>query len=146
MENTAQYGPNIASYPVRVVNSAAINEPITFANVASGITYQETIRMLLVDYDDQTINLVNDNQIKIVPVTSGAKLQGVDYSVLTNGQAEFDNLQFVYGPGEANVKYLATSNLIDSSKVSYLTLPTDNSIDVSFRYCQPGEVVINNET
>ena len=146
IENVAQYGPNIASYPVRIVNSVNMNDPIVLSNIASGIAYQETIRMLLIDYDDQTMNLVNSNQIKIVPVTDGAKLQGVDYSVLTNGEAEFDNLQFVYGPGRTNVSYLATCDLIDSDKVSYLSLPTDNSIDVSFRYCQPGEIVINNET
>ena len=102
--------------------------------------------MLLVDFDGQTMNLVSGSQIKIVPVTNGAKLQGVDYSLLTNGEAEFDNLQYVYNPGQTNVKYLATCDLIDSSKVSYLNLPTDNSIDISFRYCQPGEIVINNET
>ena len=45
-----------------------------------------------------------------------------------------------------NIEYIATCDLIDSDKVSYLNFPTNNSIDVSFRYCQPGEVVINNET
>ena len=144
--NKAPYDPNIASYPVRIVNRDAINDPIVLTNVASGMVYQETIRMLLVDYDSQTMNLVSDSQIKIVPVTNNASLQGVDYSVITNGQAEFDSLQFVYGPGQTNIKYLATCDLIDSNKVSYINLPTDDSIDVSFRYCQPGEVVVNNKT
>ena len=146
IENVAQYGPNIASYPVRIVNSVNMNDPIVLTNVASGLVYQETIRMLLIDFDNQTMNLVNNDQIKIVQVTSGAQLKGVDYSVLINGEAEFDNLQFVYGPGRTNVSYLATCGLIYSDKVSYLSLPTDNSIDVSFRYCKPGEIVINNET
>ena len=146
INNQAAYGPNIASYPVRIVNSVMIDEPIVLTNVTSGMTYHQTIRMLLVDYDSQTMNLVSNSQINIVPVTSGAKLQGVDYSVLINGQADFDNLQFVYGPGQDNIEYVATCDLIDSNKVSYLSLPTNNSIDVSFRYCQPGEVVINNQT
>ena len=144
--NEAAYGPIIASYPARIVNSVAINEPIVLTNVASGIAYHETISMMLVDYDDQVMNLVNNSHIKIVPVTINSKIKGVGYSVLTKGQAQFDNLQFVYGPGQTNIKYAATCDLIDSDKVSYLTFPTDNSIDVSFRYCQPGELVINNET
>ena len=144
--NNAQYGPNIASYPVRIVNSVNMNNLIVLSNVASGLVYQETIRMLLVDYDSQTMNLISDSQIKILPVTSGASLQGVDYSVLTNGEAEFANLQFVYSPGQNNIEYLATCDLIDSNKISYLDLPTNNSIDISFRYCQPGEIVIRNQT
>ena len=146
INNQAAYGPNIASYPVRIVNSVRMDEQIVLTNVTSGMTYHETITMLLVDYDSQTMNLINISQVNIVPVTSGATLQGVDYSVLINGQADFDNLQFVYGPGQDNIEYVATCDLIDQNKVSYLNLPTNNSIDVSFRYCQPGEVVINNQT
>ena len=146
INNQAAYGPNIASYPVRIVNSVRMDEQIVLTNVTSGMTYHETITMLLVDYDSQTMNLINISQVNIVPVTSGATLQGVDYSVLVNGQADSDNLQFVYGPGQDNIEYVATCDLIDQNKVSYLTLPTNNSIDVSFRYCMPGEQVINNST
>ena len=146
INNEAAYGTNISSYPVRIVNSFMMDEPIILTNVISGMTYHETIRMLLVDYDRQTMNLVSNNQIKISSATNEAELKGVDYLVLVNGQANFENLQFVYGPGRNNIEYIAACDLIDSDKVSYLNLPTNNSIDVSFRYCQPGEVVINNKT
>ena len=132
--NEASYGPDIGSYAVRIVNSEMINDPLILTNVASGMTYSETLKLLLVDYDGQTMNLVNNSQIKISPVTSGASLIGVDYSVLVNGEATFDTLQFVYAPGQDNIQFLATSDLIDSDKVSYLSLPTNDSIDVSFRY------------
>ena len=144
--NQAPYGPNIASYPVRIVNSTMINDSMVLTNVASGIAYHETIKMLLVDYDNQTMNLVDGNQIKILPLTNGATLQGVDYAILVDGEAKFDNLKFIYAPGKININYIATCDLIDSNKVSYLSLQTNNLIDVSFRYCQPGEVVINNQT
>ena len=144
--NTASYGSNIGSYPVSIVNSLMMDEPIVLTNVASDLTYNETLKLLLVDYDGQTMNLVSNSRIKIVPVTSEASLLGVDYSILVNGQASFDSLNFVYGPGQNNIQFLATSELIDSEKVSYLSFPTNNSIDVSFRYCQPGEVVQNNQT
>ena len=132
--NVAAYGPNIASYPVRIVNSDSMDEPIVLTNVASGIEYHETIRMSLVDYDNQIMNLVSNSRIKIISITNLAKLQSTDYSILTNGEAEFDNIEFVYAPGQDNIQYLATCDLIDSNKVSYLSLPTNNSIDVSFRY------------
>ena len=111
-----------------------IDELIALTNVASGLIYNQTLRLLLVDYDGQTMNLISNSQIKIVPVTNGASLLGVDYSVLVNGQADFDSLQFVYAPGQDNIQFLAISDLIDPDKVSYLSLPTNDSIDVSFRY------------
>ena len=144
--NTASYGSDIGSYPVRIVNNVMMDEPIVLTNVASGLTYNETLILLLVDYDGQTMNLISNGQIKIVPVTNGASLSGVDYSVLVNGQSDFDSLQFVYAPGQVNIQFLATCDLIDQEKVSYLNLPTNDSIDVSFRYCQPGEIIINNQT
>ena len=90
--NEAVYGPNITSYPVRIVNSVMMNDPIILTNVTSEMTYHETIRMFLVDYDSQTVNLISNTQVKIQPVTNGARLEGVDYSVLVNCQADFDNL------------------------------------------------------
>ena len=91
------------------------------------------------------MNLVNTSQIKITSAVSGAKLNGIDTSGLTAGQAEFSNLQFVYRPGETNIEYLASCDLIDDDKVSYLNLPASSAIDVSFRYCQPGEIEVDNE-
>ena len=106
--NKAVYGHDIASYPVRIVKSDMVDESMILRNVASGIAYHETIRMSLIDYDNQIMNLVSNSQIKIVPVTTDAKVQGVDYSVLINGESKFENLQFVYGPGQENIEYIAT--------------------------------------
>ena len=145
-QNTALYGPNIASYPVRIVRESMTDQNIVFDDVASGIAYPDTIKLLLVDYDNQTMNLVNSNQIKISAITSGARLLGIDSASLVNGEAEFDNLQFVYTPGQANIQYIATCNQIDSNKVSYLDLLTNDTINVSFRYCQPGEIMIDGST
>ena len=132
--NTASYGSEIASYPVRIVMDSMIDQNIAFDNIASGIAYSETVKLLLVDYDNQVMNLVNNSQVKISPITSGARMSGIDSASLVMGQAEFDSLQFVYIPGQPNIQYRLSSNLIDSSKVSYLNLPTNDTINVSFRY------------
>ena len=110
------------------------DQNIMLENVASGIRYPETVALRLVDYDGQTMNLVDNSQIKISPITENARMLGIDSASLVNGEAEFDNLQFVYIPGETNIEYIATCKLIDSKKVSYLNLPTNDTISVSFRY------------
>ena len=111
------------------------DQNIELNNVASGLVYSETVKLLLVDFDNQEMNLVNDNQIKISPITNGARLLGIDSASLRMGKAEFDNnLQFAYIPGQENVQYRLSCSLIDSNKVSYLNLPTNDTINVSFRY------------
>ena len=102
--------------------------------MASGIRYSGTLKLSIVDYDNQVLNLVNASQIKITPLTHDAQLKGTDTSTLVNGKTEFDNLQFEFYPGATNVEYIASCDLIDSDKVSYLNLPTNDTVTVSFRY------------
>ena len=136
--NSALYGPDIASYPVRIVTNSTMDnfmsQNIEFDNVASGIAYSETVKLLLVDYDNQIMNLVDSSLIKISSLTTGARMSGIDSNTLKSGEAEFDNLQFIYTPGQPNIQYLASCNLIDNDKVSYLNLSTNDTINVSFRY------------
>ena len=137
------YGNNLASYPVRVVFNDSINDTMRLKDVVSGITYPDTINLTIVDLDNQVMNLLNYGQIKIIGVTDGALVRGIDSSRLNNGIAQFESIQFVHRPGQSNTIYRAVSYLIDSNKVKYLDLPTDNTISVSFRYCQPGEVIVD---
>ena len=141
--NQAMYGQNIASYPVRVVFNDFINDSMILADVVSGIAYPDTINLTIVDLDNQVMNLLSSGQIKIVGITNGASVRGIDSSLLNNGVAQFDNIQFIHMPGQSNINYKAVSNLIDSNKVRYLDVPTDNTISVSFRYCKPGEVIVD---
>ena len=113
------------------------------SDVVSGITYPEKINLTIVDLDNQVMNLLNYGQIKIVGVSEGASVRGIDSSRLNNGVAQFDSIHFVHRPGQSNTIYRAVSNLIDSNKVRYLDVPTDNTISVSFRYCKPGEVIVD---
>ena len=141
--NQAMYGPNFASYPVRIIFDNLISNAIRLTDVVSGISYPDTINLTIVDLDNQVMNLLNNGQIKIVGVSDGASVRGIDSSRLNNGVAQFDSIQFVHRPGQSNTIYQAFSNLIDSNKVRYLDLPTDNTINVSFRYCKPGEVIVD---
>ena len=106
-KNNALYGNDVASYPVRIVNYDRINDPIILTNVASGISYSETLRLSLVDFDNQIMNLVSTSQIKISAVSNGTLITGVVESSLSNGQADFEDLQFISQPGEMNIEFIA---------------------------------------
>ena len=140
------YGPDIASYPVRIVQDDSVNDNIELIDVVSGIKYSTTLKLSIVDYDDQVMNLVNSSLIKITPVSEGALIKGTDSSTLVMGQTEFDNLQFEHYPGATDTEYLASCDLIDSDKTAYLDLKTNDTITVSFRFCKPGEAIIDNST
>ena len=144
--NTALYGPNIASYPVRIVFNNSANDSMRLTDVVSGAAYSNKLNLTIIDYDNQVMNLLSNSQIKIVAVINNATVKGIDSSKLIDGVAEFDNIQFIYKPGHPNTTYLAISNLIDANKVRYVDVSTDNTISVSFRYCKPGEVIVNNRT
>jgi hypothetical protein len=136
VNNESPYGPNIASYAVRIVKGEDYDSNIKFDNLGSGVKYPEELEFRLIDYDNQTIVLANTGQIKIVPVSSNATVSGIDAAKITLGAAIFDDLAFNYRPGVNSIKFKATSAFIDSKKTSYLVLPTDNSITVNFRYCK----------
>ena len=112
----------------------SVNDSMRLTDVVSGAAYSNQLNLTIVDYDNQVMNLLSNSQVKIVAVTNNASVKGIDSSKLIDGVAEFDNIQFVYRPGHSNTTYLAISNLIDANKVSYINVPTDNTISVSFRY------------
>ena len=140
--NQAQYGHNIASYAVRIVELGSIDTNIMLDRVASGITLsnsptnnsQSSLQLALVDFDNQVMVQVDSSNIKITAVDDNAKLVGTSEVLADNGISVFDDIGFSYKPGAQNIKFVANSIKIDQSIVEYLELPTDNSISVSFRY------------
>ena len=51
--NSALYGPDIASYAVKIVKSGTQENKITLNDVASGLQYKNTLSFDLIDYDEQ---------------------------------------------------------------------------------------------
>jgi hypothetical protein len=103
--------------------------------VGPSITYTETLKLTLVDYDDQEIMNDDTSQIRISPVTENAIVTGVDYAKSTKGVGEFSGLIFEYTPGSANIKYVASSTAIDQSMISNVFGQQfdNNSVNVNFR-------------
>jgi len=65
LNNTASYGPNIASYGVKITFSTSTSTDMKISNLGSGITYEQQMKLVVRDYDDQVMVLNNENQIII---------------------------------------------------------------------------------
>ena len=144
--NSAPYGPDIASYPVRVYQKESSSDKITIDNVGSGIKLQ-TLVLVLADYDNQTMVLDSISQLKILPTLNSSKVSGINVAKLWNGIASFDQLVFISNPGSKNVIYQISSKAIDEAKLIEVfgRQVYSNSITVSFRFCQPGEIIQNSQ-
>ena len=73
---------------------------------------------------------------------SQSSIQGTNYGQLIDGVTTFDDLTFISHPGTKNAKFVATSSAIDTDKIQNVfgSQISDNHIDVSFRWCKPGEI------
>ena len=77
--NQAMYGINLASYPVRIILDNSVNDDMILTNVVSGVTYPDTLRFSIVDFDNQVMNLLSSGQIKIVASTAGCQSKTLIY-------------------------------------------------------------------
>ena len=144
--NYALYGPNIASYAVKVnIGNETINS-ITINNAVSG-QISRTYIFSIVDYDNQIMNLDPNLKVTIRPVTPRAQLFGRNIYFADAGVAKMNETMFIFSPGTANIVYSISPSTIklDKAKAVYganYTLPT---IVANFRYCKPGEYFYSNQ-
>ena len=135
--NSAMYGPDIASYAVKIVQRGTQDNKIYLDNIPSGLKYNQTLYFDLVDYDGQVMSLENATSVKVLIDDLRISIKGTDSSRLTNGQAELDNLIFVGEVGLQNTTYKLTSKSIDSTIINQVLENSDgkydNYVDVSFR-------------
>ena len=145
-DNLALYGPNIASYPVKIKQANSTQEDVFLDNVGSGIIYPQTLHLSLYDYDDQIMILDSSNQISISPADQQSSgVSGVNVGLLNKGSTSFDSVIFISPPGSVNVQFKATSKAIDDDKIHnvFANSVSNNTIYVNFRFCKPGEIINN---
>ena len=147
--NTALYGPNLASYPVRIglLNSTA-NHNITIDNVGSGIKLAEPISLALFDYDDQVMNLENSRQIKIQSTyIELSAVNGINTVSMKEGISIFNSIWMTSNAWSQPQYFTISSKAIDKAKI--LALFKDNinqtSLIINFRDCLPGEQISENK-
>jgi predicted outer membrane repeat protein len=143
VNNSADYGPNIASYPVKILLNDSNSEHMVLNNIGSKIQLETPLNLKLVDYDGQTMNQNNFNQILIQATDEKiSSISGFNSELLREGVVTFHAIQFVGSPGSKNVKYQASSKAIDKSKIDQVfgSQLSDNQISVNFRFCRSGEI------
>jgi hypothetical protein len=142
--NSAPYGPNLASYAVKI-KMVGSNEMV-IDDIGSNIKYEKEVKLALLDYDDQVMVLNNANQITLNPVdTAISSIGGVNSVLLRDGIATFNNLIAVAKYGSQAVQYQASSKGIDNNKVKQVHKDwvCNNIITFNFRNCKPGESIID---
>ncbi|CAI2374896.1 unnamed protein product [Moneuplotes crassus] len=141
-DNSARYGDNLASYPVKVRIEGQSDSYIKFTDVGSGITMPSSLVFALLDYDNQVVSLNSEDTFGIfAPAGSNATVKGVNSVNFNAGIATIEGIMFVDQPGSKNVKFDSSTAAIDKGRVS-LAFPDqdfNNDITVDFRFCQPGE-------
>ncbi|CAI2378198.1 unnamed protein product [Moneuplotes crassus] len=145
--NSAQYGQNIASYAVKIIFNETSSNQMKIYNLGPGIAYDGTLRFAIKDYDNQIMVLDSLNQISIASNNSTvAEVKGFNIQPLVNGVASFDNFVVNSDPGQTGVTLTANSKAIDKSLISTVfgNQISNNTIEVGFRFCQPGEQILNN--
>lgn len=147
INNSAIYGSDIASYPVKIILQGSSLNDINLTDVGSGIKFQRNLTLSLVDYDNQEISNDNTSQIKLNGITNGSKILGFDSAKVDKGVGVFNNLIFIHSPGKTDVEFQANSKIIDSTLINKVFGHqfSNNTIYVSFRWCKPGEVQIGKD-
>jgi hypothetical protein len=146
--DTAPYGPNIASYAVKIYYEDSNTVKQTLTDVGSGLSYATGTKFELrvVDLDDQVMNLLSEDTIKISPVSVNASVTSIDYIRLSSGEAKFEAVTLSSQVGVSNIKYTMTSKAIDYVIINTILKNSsnedefDNEFTVNFRYCKPGEI------
>jgi hypothetical protein len=136
--NTALYGPNVGSYPVKIAHSISRNTTIKLEEVTSGLTYESSFTVNLIDYDGQTVNIENSTTVKINPITPGAYLSGTDFAKVIDGKAIFNSITFNYIAGASNVFYSLSSSAINQQIVTRVlngssSADFETKLDIDFR-------------
>ena len=145
--NIAMYGPDIASYPVKIKLVDSQTDSIMFSNVGSGIISDTVFTLGLYDHNEQIMNLDSSSSIQISLInTNNSDIGGTLIVKTTNGQALFDEIAFSSLPGTTNVQYKLDSSGLDKDilRRQYGNGYTQNNIVVDFRFCKPGEIQTNN--
>jgi hypothetical protein len=145
--NSASYGNEIASYPVRIKEISSDSNTIFLYQVGPSIKLEAPLILKLVDYDDQTMVLDSSSQILIQPANrSISSLNGFNSESLHQGVAIFENITFLAKLGSQNATFLALSKAINVNKIkkAFKDVHWENEIIVNFRFCRPGEKISEN--
>ncbi|CAI2369157.1 unnamed protein product [Moneuplotes crassus] len=147
--NSANYGPNFASYPAKIgLADSSQGNDIILDNIGSGITIDQTLTLAIYDIDNQIMNLDNSSQIVILSRNaSEANTKGFNILSVDQGIAQFDNFAAVIRDNKRSSNFALSSKSINTDKVQEVlgSLFSQKDLQINFRDCQPGERIVGDE-
>ena len=134
--NSAQYGHNIASYPIEIRLKGSDTSQITLENVVSGQIHTPALEFELIDHDRQIILTDNTSTIRVKSIDQNTSVEGTLTVVTNKGVSVFNELIMSAKPGSRSVQFEVTSTAIDNDKVDlqYGGTVRQHMIDASIRY------------
>lgn len=134
--NTAKYGPIIASYPIKIKMKDSDSDQIYFKNVVSGISENITFLCGLYDHDGQITSLDNTSQLELRSIVNNTKITGYILVKVTEGVGSFQDIVFFGTPGTPQIAYSLNSKILNMNilRKQYGQSYSLNNVIVNFRY------------
>ena len=144
--NSASYGPNLASFPTNIKVNNSTSNKVVFDNIGSGQVYNSSLSMTLLDSDSQQIKINKTSDIMVIPITKNSSIKGQIVKQISDGSLIMSGIAFTASPGLKQVQYNLSTSLFSYNKVlaKYgisFSLPL---VIVNFRFWMPGEYVKSN--
>jgi hypothetical protein len=129
---------------IMLYNSSS--DSLLLNDVGSGVQYEDTITLALVDFENKIMILDNTSQISIKTISANQTILGTNVKTVSEGIAVFNDLTFISNPGDAAVEFHVTSNTFNYEVIAaqYGSADIQNNLVVNFRYCKPGEIITSN--
>ena len=115
--NSAPYGNNIASYPVRIIAQGDDDYQISINQIASGQLMPNILILNVVDYDNQTVTNLIKGSINITSIEPNTKVLGRNSESIISGISTFSGLILTAKPGSNNIYFSVGTSVIDSSVI-----------------------------
>lgn len=143
VNNTALYGPNIASYAVKIKIKSSNSDKMYFTNVGSGILYDQEFTLALYDHDGQLMVLDSASPITITGSDTGSIALETTSLKVKSGEATFSDIIFKHKPGSTGIRFNVASSAVDIEmlKKEYGDSYELEHLSIDFRWCKPGEII-----
>ena len=116
--NSAPYGNDIASYPVRIVAQGSNDFQISLNELTSGQLFTKGLVLNVIDFDNQTVtNLIKGN-IVVTTIDQNTKTSGRNSESIINGVSTFSGLILSAKPGSNKIQFSVNTRIIDNSVIS----------------------------
>ncbi|CDW76979.1 UNKNOWN [Stylonychia lemnae] len=139
LNNSAIYGPDIASFPFQL---KLINSRVDFLkNITSEEYLPDNFYIGLVDQDDQIVNDKISSTLLITSMNESLSVTGITSVISEDGVFEISELKLIGKPSKSYQLKLS-SNAIDQTQINYqsMNLSADLILDIKFRECVQGEI------